>query len=114
MQLDSAVVLAKSEGFSQQGNWLVGALEDGGSTTLPTELRAGLTYLIVGVCDYDCTDVDLILDDPSGDEVVSDLLADDAPVLTADIATAGAYSVTVNMAACSVDPCNYGVAIFAK
>ena len=114
MQLDSAVVLAKSEGFAQQGTWMLGALDDGGSTTLPTELRAGLTYLIVGVCDYDCTDVDLILDDPSGNEVVSDLLADDAPVLTTDITTAGAYRITVDMAACSLDPCNYGVAVFAK
>ena len=46
-----------------------------------TELEPNTSYLIVGVCDGDCDDLDLQLDDPAGDTLDTDIEDDDAPVL---------------------------------
>lgn len=113
-QLDSAVVLMRGQGFALQGALRAGALANGAQEELRLDLQGGNTYMIMGVCDVDCDDLDLLLSDAAGNEVDSDYLVDDVPMVTAEVGRSGAYTLTVSMASCSIEPCGYGIAVFAQ
>ena len=78
-----------------------------------TELEPNTSYLIVGVCDGDCDDLDLQIDTPSGDTLDTEIEDDDAPVLefTTD-ADSFYYKLLVDMVSCDTDACFYGVGVF--
>ncbi|NQY39314.1 MAG: hypothetical protein HRT80_04365 [Henriciella sp.] len=78
-----------------------------------TELEPNTNYLIVGVCDGDCGDLDLQIDDPSGTTLDTDVEDDDAPVLEFKTdADTFYYKLLVDMVTCKTDACFYGVGIF--
>jgi S1-C subfamily serine protease len=72
----------------------------------------GARVAIIGVCDADCSDLDLAIYDESGREVVRDVLADDTPELQFRVTTPGTYRVRVVMAACSREPCAFALQAF--
>lgn len=113
-QLDSAVVLMRGQGFTLQGTLRAGALANGAEESLRLDVQGGHAYMIMGVCDVDCDDLDLLLTDAAGNEVDSDYLVDDVPMVAAEVARNATYQLTVSMASCSIEPCGYGVAVFAK
>ena len=77
-----------------------------------TELEPNTNYLIVGVCDGDCGDLDLQIDDPSGTTLDTDVEDDDAPVLEFKTGDSVYYKLLVDMVTCGTDACFYGVGIF--
>jgi hypothetical protein len=91
-----------------------GALNNGAGEDVTVPLEAGVQYQIVGVCDTDCTDLDLRLVNPDGVDVDSDAQADDLPIVSVTPSRAGSYRIHVVMAACSAEPCRYGLGIYAK
>jgi hypothetical protein len=107
--------------FSSRDGWRAvtgryhGALSNGasGDHTL-TVSTAGATYGVLGVCDQDCSDVDLTVYDRAGTVVARDLLTDDYPVVKWSAAYSGEYRLRVSMAACRVNPCYYGVQLFMQ
>jgi len=114
-----AQLTAVGEHFATQGYTLThrvwtGALADGATTTVQIPLQGGREYQIMGVCDTDCSDLDLRLYNPAGTEIDSDLLEDDAPIVSVESARAGTYTVRVLMAACSEEPCRYGIGVYGK
>jgi hypothetical protein len=113
-QLDSAVVMMRSQGLELQGPFRSGALSDGEETNIQVELQAGREFIIVGVCDADCDDMDLALADATGTRLASDFELDDVPMVSAAISRTGTYQLTVLMPSCSINPCGYGVAVFAS
>lgn len=113
VQLDSAVAKMRQQGFAPVGGPMTGSLNQSGSAQLQVALRAGVTYMIVGVCDQDCTDMDLVLSDAAGNVIDSDMELDDVPIVEFS-GRGGTYSLDVRMATCSVEPCGYGVRIFAQ
>lgn len=113
-QLDAAAELMANEGFALQGSYRAGALRNGAEETVPVELQAGVSYAIMGVCDADCSDMDLILNDPSGMPIEQDIAADDVPIVAVEVTRSGTYQLRVTMPACSVEPCGYGLALFAQ
>jgi hypothetical protein len=114
MQLDSAVALMATEGYTLQGAFRTGDLGEGAAEMIRMELRGGQSYIIVGVCDVDCTDLDFRLADPAGTIVGSDFEPDDVPMVSIEVPRTGDYGLTVSMAACSIEPCGYGVAVFSQ
>ena len=66
------------------------------------------------MCDGDCSDMDLTLFDPGGTQLASDLATDDVSIVRTRPGRAGTYSVAVQMAGCSVDPCSYAIQAFIK
>jgi hypothetical protein len=36
------------------------------------------------------------------------------PMAAAEVARNGTYQLTVSMASCSIEPCEYGIAVFAQ
>jgi hypothetical protein len=113
-QLREAIAEAASGGFTLQGRPIYGALNDGAAETIRVSLTAGNSYLIVGVCDEDCADMDLVLSDATGRSLAQDILDDDTPVLTLEITRSGGYDLRVRMPDCDVNPCGYGIAILAQ
>jgi len=113
-QLSRAATTAAQQGLRLMADPYVGSLRQGASTDLSINLNAGRSYMMVGVCDQDCSDVDLRLFDPSGNEVDSDLLADDVPIVDTRPARSGTYRVRVIMTACRTEPCRFGVGLYGN
>ena len=93
-------------------DYTVGSLREGESDYLDATINAGRQVVITGVCDQDCTDIDLIIRDYRGNEITRDTLVDDAPVLQFMPPYSGDYRIEVVMYQCSVQPCYFGVALF--
>jgi len=113
-QLSTVDGLARNEGMSRLGNPLVGSIAASSSTTLQVNLNAGRRYRLFGVCDNDCSDLDLTLVDPSGTTVAQDVETDDVPIVVHTAQRTGSYRVRVTMARCSVSPCRYGVSLYGR
>ena len=113
-QLQEATTTVAAEGFQPVGQTLTGALNGGASQEHQLQLPAGGALLIVGVCDQDCTDLDLWLYGPTGQLLDSDIAVDAVPVVQLESPTAGTYKVKVDMSTCSSAPCRYGIAIFTR
>lgn len=78
---------------------------------LPVE--GDTAYLIVGVCDVDCDDLDLLVTDQNGNEIALDFEPDDYPVLSFVAPRNGTWFLEVSMAGCATDTCVYGVEIYS-
>jgi hypothetical protein len=112
-----AYTTASNEGFVLV-NYVVGWLNqgdsEGGDSNWSRTLDAGFSYLIVGVCDNDCSDVDLALEDEEGVAVVSDTGSGDMPMIRFTPSATAVYWIDPTMHACSTEPCAYGIAVFRK
>jgi hypothetical protein len=64
------------------------------------------------VCDNDCSDLDITMYDPQGNEVAQDVLTDDKPVASHTARRSGRYRATISMASCSTGACFYAVAAY--
>lgn len=95
-------------------NYIIGKLADGAKDTWTFPLTRGKEYLIIGVCDNDCGDVDLAVKDGSGGVVVKDDGVDDNPVTRFRVTGSGRFTVEVTMADCSDEPCYFGFGLFEK
>lgn len=110
-QLDSAVVLMAAQGFTPSDNPVQGTLPQGEDEEFELDLEAGSTYFVVGVCDGDCSDLDLVLTSRNGEEVEADRELDDVPMLAIENQS-GSFVLSVQMATCSSSECHYGVRVF--
>lgn len=94
---------------------LIGMLPRGGAVVLEANLRAGVRYTVLGVCDSDCVDLDLRAHAPDGDEVLDeDVNTDDVPLLTFVAAADGPHPITVVMSDCRTELCYFGVRVLAR
>jgi len=112
--LDRVSAPALENGFAALGDELTGALAAGESGSIDLNLNAGTEYSLIGVCDDDCSDMDLELHDAAGREVDSDLEFDDVPVISATPDQAAAYRLTIGMVRCETDPCYYGIRLLGR
>lgn len=85
----------------------------GGSDSYPLQLNAGREYVFVGVCDADCSDLDLVLRDARGRVLVQDTLVDDTPVVRYRATATQSATLNVIMASCSTSICYYQVGTYA-
>lgn len=117
-QLNAAASSVKSNGFMMStsvGNasQVFGALDGGNKVQLELNLVGGMQYSIIGVCDRDCSDLDLRV--RNGDSVVAeDVEVDDVPVLAFRAPSTGRFMLSVEMAQCKADPCYFGYQVFQK
>jgi hypothetical protein len=101
------------QGFSPQGTPFTGTLNDDADESILISLNAGTRYAIAGVCDNDCSDVDLQVYSSDGTKVGEDMQTDDKPVVIFTAGYSGQYRVKALMATCRTNPCYYGVQVFA-
>lgn len=91
-----------------------GSLRTGETRTIPVDLDQGVTYNVIGTCDGDCTDLDLQLRQLDGTVISTDTKADDYPMVTVTPSRGGKFHIVVSMAACSAQPCWYGVGVVTR
>lgn len=114
-QLKDTYTVIQKQGYKQL-NYVIGYLDNGTSPALnwPLSLLGGSSYLIAGVCDNDCTDFDLSVEDVDRAVLASDTAEDDIPMVRFTPPTDATYWVKPTMHACSVNPCAYGIAVFVQ
>jgi len=113
-QLQQAQGVLAQEGFQQVGQPFSGGLQPGQTWDLPTQMGVGYEYRIVGVCDRDCADLDIRLFDGNGALIVEDTSTSSQPVVGVIPTSSGMFNVQVHMYACTVAPCYYAVALYAR
>ena len=118
-QLQNQTVLKSGSGYADMasnGYSLVDVpktelLAANDSTTVGITLPAGQSYALLGVCDNDCSDLDLALYQ-NGTELVKDVTQDDWPVLQVDASGSSSYEVRVTMYSCSTSTCGYQLSVW--
>jgi hypothetical protein len=113
-QLIQGAIALGLGGYSLTHDPFVDVLTRGNSDYITLNLRAGTSYGIVGVCDDDCRDLDLVLSDSRGNRVAADLDDDDNPVISIRPSRSGTYRVRVDMTSCRTNGCYYGIGVFGK
>lgn len=108
--LGKAVEIFTEKGYADTGWQQLGELQQDETRQITLKLTGGSDYLVVGVCDGDCKDMNLQLLDIGGSEVDSDTEDDDVPVVAAS--ASGTYTARVTMVACSKSPCAFGIKAF--
>lgn len=112
--METAVGQFSDEGYHYSGFAHNGALADGESEDVAVRLGPGLEFVLIGACDLDCEDLDLVLYDDNGREVDSDLEMDDFPIVMVSPSRDAVYRIRVTMADCEIEPCRYGIQTFAR
>jgi hypothetical protein len=110
--LDKATEVYNGKGFTATGWTHQSSLKQGASEQVSVTLTGGAQYQVVGVCDTDCSNIDIHLYDSSGNEVDKDVETDDFPIVGA--AKDGTYTVQLSMVTCSTEPCSYALKAFRK
>ena len=92
-----------------------GKLRDGDVGGNKLELKAGVEYIIAGVCDDDCKDLDLILFDGDTTNVVEhDTGTKEPPVIYIKPKRTGTFTLGIKMSSCAVSPCSLAVLVMKK
>lgn len=113
-QLLRAVAALHAKGVGRPELTRVAPLNGEESESFPVTLQAGVPYFISGVCDNDCTSLHLVLANAAHNEVAVDRASEHFPVLQFTPPATMRYQVKVTMAACQMNPCWYGVAVYRK
>ncbi len=94
-----------------------GSLDEGGSEVLTFAANGPGSFTVLGVCDNDCTDIDLTLYDMDGNEIDTDVEIDDFPIVETPRLASGLrqrFRVEISMFECGASPCRYAVGVFAN
>lgn len=90
------------------------SLRANNSYYVPYYLSAGNTYSIFGVCDEDCSDIDLSIYDDKGNLISRDNSGDDIPLVSVRVIRSSYFQVKVRMYNCNTTECVYGLSAFKK
>jgi hypothetical protein len=89
-------------------------LAPGGAATVPLNLPLGYEYAVMGVCDNDCSDLDLSVL-KSGVELSVDTSRDDWPVVQVTPTGSSDYGIKVTMYQCShSSACGYQLTVWQR
>lgn len=118
-QMDAAATAFGDAGFTANrtasgAEMTIGMLGGYSDVHLELWLERGRDYAISAACDYDCSDLDLILRSSTGATVAGDLETDDVPMLGFSVESTGRYLLEVSMVDCKTDLCYFGYRVFER
>lgn len=105
---------AELDGYQLTHDPYLGRLAENEIESISIELDGGVAYALVGVCDNDCSDVDLYLYDENNYLIDEDIEMDDFPLIEVTPQWQGPFTVVVEMPRCSAEYCYYGVGAFGQ
>jgi hypothetical protein len=111
-QLEAEARRYQQHGYSLARPIIEGDLRDRQRETIRVALEGGRTYGIAGACDQDCTEIYMEVTDERG-RVLDSLSEIEDPYLQFDAARTEEYVIIVSLR-CVMEPCRYGLAIFAS
>lgn len=88
-----------------------GMLNTDEAASFQTPLVEHTSYVIVAVCDDDCSRLQLTLLSPSGSDIAKERNSESLPTLRFTAATTAAYGIRVVMEGCRWNPCWYAIAV---
>lgn len=103
-----------AQGFQRIAEPVHGQLQQGQYSNTPVTLEVGGDYRIIGVCDSDCGDFNLILYDQNNNVVSQDVLADATPIVSVTPQWSGAFTAQAVMQNCTVQPCYYALVLYGR
>jgi hypothetical protein len=109
-RLERAIVALRTSS-RDSGVKRTGMLNIDEAASFQTALVQGTSYVIVAVCDDDCSRLQLTLVTPSGSEIAKDRNSESLPTLHFTPPQTMVYGVRVVMEGCHWNPCWYAVAI---
>ena len=112
--LHRAQPLLADQGFQSTTVARYGMLSTDESEQLTIPMVAGRSYAIIGVCDVDCGNLDLVLSRSARQEVASDRDGGNVPIVKVTTTLAGDYGLKVIMTGCRLGPCRYGIAVYSR
>ncbi len=113
-QLQQAQAALAQQGFQVIGQPATGGLNQAQTWNIPAELHMGFEYRILGVCDRDCTDLDLVLYDGNGAAILQDTAVSSQPLMGLQPNYTGPYTIQVQMYQCTIEPCYWAVALYGR
>lgn len=97
------------------GDIQVRELAEGDATLMTFALDPTKGYMVYGVCDTDCSDLDLFADDSDGEEFDRDERDDDSPMIFVLPGEAGdSLTIRSAMSGCYADTCVMAVAVYEQ
>ena len=111
--VDRAAAALHDSGYAPVGGVVSGTLNSGAKDARPLSLTLGAHYVIVGVCDQDCTGLTLALAG-SGGAAGSARGSAARPVLDVTAPATATFQLTVTMTGCRQSPCYWGFQLFRK
>ena len=102
------------EGFSATHEFVIDHMPGNSTHRITFELKKGRGYVLASVCDADCSDIDIQVYDENGNEAGEDTANDAVAAVGFAPQRTGVFTVEVTMAACSTDPCFFGVGAFGQ
>ena len=102
-----------SKGYSLVDVARTSLLDASGSEVVSVSMPVGSEYIIMGVCDNDCSDLDLSLL-KSGVELSEDTTTDDWPLVNVTPTGDAGYQIKVTMYDCSTSNCGYQLTVWKK
>ncbi|EDN66147.1 conserved hypothetical protein, secreted [Beggiatoa sp. PS] len=110
-----ALLLGIDKDYELTHDPYVGKLEDDEATRLTLKLYRRNSYVIAGVCDEDCRDMDIELYDDDGNRVDFDMKSDDKPVVRVTPAWTAKFTLKISMPSCRRGVyCYYGIGVFGQ
>lgn len=113
-QLREAGRAAEGAGYRLSHDPFTGKLRPRDAEFITITLRAGVSYIIVAVCDQDCRDMDLRLFDENRNLVSEDMSPDAIPVVSVTPRRTATFRIQAIMSHCAARDCLYGVGAFAR
>jgi hypothetical protein len=103
-----------AQGFQQVAQPVTGQLGAGQYQNWPVTMNAGYDYRIVGVCDNDCANIDLVVYDENNVLVAQDVLTDATPIAVVTPNWTGPFTAQAVMQQCTVQPCYYALVLYGR
>jgi hypothetical protein len=113
-QIRAALALYTDNGFTIYGGPFYGGLAEDETMSLTVTLIGGKKYVIGGVCDTDCSDLDLEVSNSNGASIGEDSADDDVPMVEVSPRATGPVTVTVKMFKCEAAPCFFAVEVYGQ
>jgi hypothetical protein len=92
----------------------IGTLHDNTYTELTVTLRKGVRYVLIGVCDDDCGNLNMKLYDDDDYLIAQDTARTTTPDLEIMPEHTQTFTVHMSMRRCDADYCYYGLGVYSK
>jgi hypothetical protein len=114
-KIQKVVMTAYRDGFRQIVADERGAIMNNGRpATFRVRLKGGTEYRFAARCDSDCNDLDLVLEDEFGSELMADRDDDDTPSFTFRVRSTGDYVLRLELADGDARRSQVGAVVIAR
>jgi len=114
LQLQTSRTQFQGQGYTVAAGPFTGALPAGGKERFTLPVETGVSYKILGICDNDCSNVDLRVFNLNGQNIGEDVTPDDIPIVELQPTGTGTVQLEATMITCSAEPCYHAIEVYWK